>query len=103
MDFTAARTRAWLALALLFASAACHAQSWPSKPVRFLLSQPPGTGPDIISRLLADKLTPLWSQQVVVENRAGGNNIVGSQAAARMPADGYNYFFATTAATVINL
>ena len=104
---TIARSRPLLAplLAPLFAvlAATAQAQSWPSKPVRFLLSQPPGTGPDIISRLIADKLTPLWSQQVVIENRAGGNNIVGAQAAARMPADGYNYFFATTAATVINL
>jgi tripartite-type tricarboxylate transporter receptor subunit TctC len=84
-------------------SAACHAQPWPSKPVRFLLSQPPGTGPDIISRLVADKLTPIWKQQVIVENRAGGNNVIGAQAAAKMPPDGYNFFFATTAATVINL
>jgi tripartite-type tricarboxylate transporter receptor subunit TctC len=82
---------------------ACNAQTWPAKPVRFLLSQPPGTGPDIISRLVADKLTPLWNQQVIVENRAGGNNVIGAQAAAKMPPDGYNYFFATTAATVINL
>src|SRR3954469_18335805 len=96
------RTRVPLAT-LLLAMALCtmaQAQSWPSKPVRFLLSQPPGTGPDIISRLFADRLTPIWSQQVIVENRAGGNNIIGAQAAARMPADGYNYFFATTAATV---
>jgi tripartite-type tricarboxylate transporter receptor subunit TctC len=82
---------------------ACSAQTWPAKPVRFLLSQPPGTGPDIISRLVADKLTPLWNQQVIVENRPGGNNVIGAQAAAKMPPDGYNYFFATTAATVINL
>ncbi len=86
----------------LFA-AVCNGQSWPSKPVRFLLSQPPGTGPDIISRLMTDKLGRIWGQPVIVENRAGGNNVIGAQAAAKMPPDGYNYFFATTAATVINL
>ncbi len=86
----------------VLAPAASSAQSWPSKPVRFILSQPPGTGPDIISRLFAERLTRLWGQQVVIDNRGGGNNVIGSQVAARSAADGYNYFFATTAAVVIN-
>jgi len=80
-----------------------NAQSWPARSIRFILSQPPGTGPDIISRLMSDRLAKIWGQAVVIENRAGGNNIIGAQAAARAPADGYNYYFATTAATVINL
>lgn len=92
-----------LSVLLLGAYAQADAQAWPTKPVKFILSQPPGTGPDIISRLVGDKLSRIWGQQVVVENRPGGNNIIGSQAAAKSPADGYNYFFATTAATVINL
>ncbi len=80
-----------------------HAQAWPSRPIKFILSQPPGTGPDIISRLFSDRLAKTWGQAVVIENRPGGNNVIGAQAAARAPADGYNYYFATTAATVINL
>lgn len=79
------------------------AQAWPSRPIKFILSQPPGTGPDIISRLMSDRLAKIWGQAVVIENRAGGNNVIGAQAAARSPADGYNFYFATTAATVINL
>jgi tripartite-type tricarboxylate transporter receptor subunit TctC len=91
-----------LCLACLIAAPAA-AQQWPTKPVRFILSQPPGTGPDIISRLMAERLGKIWGQQVVIENRAGGNNVIGAQAVAKAPADGYTYYFATTAATVINL
>ena len=96
-------SRGFLAAVLCAAAFLAQAQSWPAKPIRFILSQPPGTGPDIISRLMSDKLGKNWGQAVVIENRAGGNNIIGAQAAARSPADGYNFYFATTAATVINL
>ena len=96
-------SRGFLAAVLCAAAFLAQAQSWPAKPIRFILSQPPGTGPDIISRLMSDKLGKSWGQAVVIENRAGGNNIIGAQAVARSPADGYNFYFATTAATVINL
>ncbi len=96
-------SRGFLAAVLCAAAFLAQAQSWPAKPIRFILSQPPGTGPDIISRLMSDKLGKSWGQAVVIENRAGGNNIIGAQAAARSPTDGYNFYFATTAATVINL
>ena len=95
--------RILLSCFLLGACVPVYAQAWPAKPVRFILSQPPGTGPDIISRIFAEKLTKLWGQQVIVENRAGGNNVIGAQAAAKAAPDGYSYYFATTAATVINL
>jgi tripartite-type tricarboxylate transporter receptor subunit TctC len=91
---------ALLASALVAGNAT--AQEWPSRPVRFVLSQPPGASPDIVARFLADKLSRLLGQQVVVENRPGGQNVVGAQAAAKAPADGYTYFFATTAAIVTN-
>lgn len=79
-----------------------QAQDWPSRPVKFILSQPPGTSPDIVARFLADRLSRLLGQSVVVENRPGGQNVIGAQAAAKSPADGYTYFFATTAAIVTN-
>jgi tripartite-type tricarboxylate transporter receptor subunit TctC len=94
---------ALLAAGSLAASIPARAQAWPARPVHFILSQPPGTGPDILARIFGDKLTRRWGQQVVVENRPGGNNIIGAQAAARAAPDGYTLFFATTAATVINL
>ena len=77
-------------------------QEWPARPVKFIVSQAPGTSPDITARLIADRLARLWGQQVVVENRPGGQNVPGAQAAARAPADGYTFFYATTAAIVSN-
>ena len=78
------------------------AQDWPTRPVKFVISQPPGASPDIVARFLADKLSRSLGQQVIVENRPGGQNVVGAQAVAKAPADGYTYFFATTAAIVTN-
>src|SRR6478752_1278836 len=93
-----------LLLASMFAllAAPAAAQEWPTHPVKFIISQPPGTSPDIVARFLADKLSRALGQQVIVENRPGGQNVVGAQAAAKAPADGYTYFFATTAAVITN-
>ena len=96
-----ARVGVVLALALGLACPAL-AQEWPAKPVRFILSQAPGTSPDIPARYLADRLSKTWGQPVVVENRPGGQNVPGAQAAARAAPDGYTFFYATTAAIVSN-
>ncbi len=90
------------ALPLIAAVLPAAAQDWPSRPVRFVISQPPGTSPDIVARFLAERLGRQVGQQVVVENRPGGQNVIGAQAVAKAPADGYTYFFATTAAIVTN-
>ena len=79
-----------------------RAQAWPDKPVRWVLSQPPGSGPDNVARILADRLAKTWGQAVVIENKPGGQNTIGAQAAARAPADGQTFYFATTAALVTN-
>jgi len=91
-------------IGLLLATAAvpASAQSWPAKPVRWVLSQPPGSSPDIVARLVADRLTKLWDKPVVIENRPGGQNVVGALAVVKAPADGYNFYYATTAALIIN-
>ncbi len=90
-----------LLLLFLFAGQALS-QEWPARPVKFIVSQAPGTSPDITARFLADRLSRLWNQQVVVENRPGGQNVPGAQAAARSAPDGYTFFYATTAAIVSN-
>ena len=95
----AIKTLATFALAPI---SSAFAQAWPDKPIRFVLSQPPGSGPDNIARLLSEKLFQRWGQAVVIENKPGGQNTVGAQAAARSPADGYTFYFATTAALVTN-
>lgn len=76
--------------------------AFPDKPVKFILSQPPGSGPDNVARLLGDRLARALGQPIVIENKPGGQNIIGAQAAARSPADGYSLYFATTAALVTN-
>ena len=91
------------ALVLALAAPTAFAQpGWPERPVKLILSQPPGSGPDNVARLLADGLARQWGQAVVVENKPGGQNTIGAQAAARSPADGYTFYFATTAALVTN-
>lgn len=81
---------------------AASANTWPDRPLKFVLSQPPGSGPDNVARLVADKLSQELGQAVVVENRPGGQNTIGALAAAKSPADGYTYYFGTTAALVTN-
>ena len=76
--------------------------AWPNRPVKWIVSQPAGAGPDILARYIADQLARSWGSSVVVENRPGGQNVIGTQAAARAAPDGYNFFYATTAAMVTN-
>ena len=64
------------------------AQEFPSRPVRIIVPQPPGGGFDSVARQLADKLGPVLGQTVLVENRPGAGTLVGTEAAAKAPADG---------------
>lgn len=85
-----------LLLAALLALTACtvHAQPFPARPVRIILTAPPGTTPDITARLLATKLSEVWRQPVVVDNRVGAGGTIGADAAAKSPADGYTVLYA---------
>jgi len=65
------------------------AQTFPTRPVRLISPYPPGGGNDIVSRIVAEKLGPLLGQNVIVENRAGAGGNVGTEVAARAPADGH--------------
>jgi len=85
------------------AGSPARAQAWPDKPVRLIVAQPAGSGPDSIARLLGEQLSRKWNQPIVVDNKPGGQNAIGAQAAARSPADGYNFYFATSAALVSNV
>ncbi len=91
-------------IALIATTLAAHAgaQTWPDKPVRWVLSQPPGSGPDNVARILGERLGKTWGQAIVIDNKPGGQNTIGALAAARSPADGFNFYFATTAALVTN-
>jgi len=90
------------AAALGAAPAWAQGPGWPDKPVKWILSQPPGSGPDNVARLLGDRLTAKLNQAMVIDNKPGGQNVIGAQAAARSAPDGYTFYFATTAALVTN-
>src|SRR5918912_2798556 len=87
--------------ALAFASLAA-AQEWPSKPIRMIVPFPPGQGADIIGRLVAERLTPVVGQQIIVDNRPGAGSMVGTAFAAKQPGDGYTLLIGGSSAMVIN-
>src|SRR5262245_11317014 len=94
----------WLALATVAMGVTTQAvaQNFPSRPVRLIVTQAAGGGPDVIARLLAERMTRGLGESVIVENRAGGANVIGAQAAARAAPDGYTCLFATAALLVTN-
>ena len=78
------------------------AETWPQRPVRFIVPFPPGGATDIAARLLGQKLGEIWGQTVVIENRGGAGGGVGAAEAAKMPPDGYNFFFPSGSVVTAN-
>jgi len=94
------RRRIPLALALLGALAPAYAQSpqkYPAKPIRLVLPFPPGGSTDIIARVVGQKLTEAWGQQVIIDNRPGAGGNVAAEFVARAAPDGYTLFQANVA------
>jgi len=89
----------WLALG---ASPAAAQDAYPSKPVRFIAPFPPGGTTDVLSRILAQKLTDGLGRQVVVENRPGAGSNIGHELAAKAPPDGYTLLMSSNTALVAN-
>ncbi|WP_299452003.1 tripartite tricarboxylate transporter substrate binding protein [uncultured Pigmentiphaga sp.] len=95
------KVRAFLSAALLaVSSAAAHADTFPSRPIRFVVPFGPGGGTDIVARLVAPYLSAELGQQVIVENRPGAGGAIGSNMVAKGPADGYTILFAESARTI---
>ena len=90
---------AW-ALACAFYVGGAWGQAYPTRAIRFVVPTAPGGGPDVIARFLTPKLTEILGQQVVVDNRAGANALIGADVVAKAPADGYTWLFGTGQNTV---
>jgi tripartite-type tricarboxylate transporter receptor subunit TctC len=86
-----------IAVALLAAAGTAYAQSgpavWPSRPVRVIIPYPPGGGAEAAARFLANHFTQAFGQSFVIDNRPGGNTVIGAEAAAKSAPDGYTLFF----------
>jgi len=83
------------ALCAAVASGPAPGQGFPAKPVHIIVAFPAGGGTDIVARILGYNLGELWGRQVIVENRAGASGVIGTEIAARAPADGYTLFMGT--------
>jgi tripartite-type tricarboxylate transporter receptor subunit TctC len=91
-------------LGLILASLGSEAlaQTYPSKPVRLIVTYPPAGSSDLMARILGQKLSELWGQPVIVENKAGAAGSIGMDYAAHQPPDGYSFLIGNLGPTVVN-
>lgn len=82
-------------------SSPATAQAYPTKPVRYIVPFPAGASPDMVARTITERLSRLWGQQVIVDNRSGAGGTMGAQAAAKAPPDGYTLFQCNIASSAI--
>jgi tripartite-type tricarboxylate transporter receptor subunit TctC len=90
------------ALAAALGLPAANAQSFPSRPVRFIVPFPPGGGTDGFARVLGAALAEIWGQQVIIDNRGGAQGNIGTAIGAKAPPDGYTLTLAHQGALVVN-
>jgi tripartite-type tricarboxylate transporter receptor subunit TctC len=89
--------------AALVGSAALAQQSYPTKPIRMVVPYPPGGSGTIIARVLGDKLTQAFGQQILVDSRPGASGMIGAELVAKSPADGYTLLAGYTSEVAINV
>jgi len=89
-------------VSLVLACTVAAAQPFPAKPIRVIVPSPPGDGSDVVARLIGEKLTAAWGQQVVVDNRPGAGGRIGTEVAAKAPADGYTWIMGNAGSHGIN-
>ena len=97
-----AAVRMFLAGVLMItASSATAQQTYPAKPIRMIVPYPPGGGSDLMGRLVGQKLLESWGQPVLIDNRGGGNTIIGTEALVKSPPDGYTIFLTASPLAVL--
>lgn len=92
--------RLLIAAIAVAASTTASAQAWPAKPVRIVVPFAPGGTTDVVARMVGQKLSEIWGQTVVIENRAGAGGNLGADAVAKSPADGYTLLMASGSITI---
>ena len=85
---------------MLVAAGPAVAQAYPNKPVKLVVPFPPGGGTDIVGRLIAQKLSEVWRQTVIVDNKPGANTLIGTEFVAKAPGDGYTLLMASPSHTI---
>ena len=95
-------TNAVLAALLLLLSAEANAQAWPNKPIKLVAPYPPGGQTDVVSRYFAEKLSGVLGQQVIVENKAGAQGMVGAEIVKNAAPDGYTFIYVNSSMMCIN-
>ena len=83
-------------LSCLWVALSAIAQEYPARPVKMIVTFPAGGASDIVARIFAERLSDLWKQQVIVENRIGGGGSIGTEAAYRAEPDGYTLLLASS-------
>ncbi|MBI4192984.1 MAG: tripartite tricarboxylate transporter substrate binding protein [Betaproteobacteria bacterium] len=91
-----------IVLAPMLSVPLCIAQTYPDRPIRFVVPLPPGGGADIVARTVGQKLTEALGQQVIIDNRGGGGTVIGAVTVARALPDGYTLLLGTATTHAIN-
>ncbi len=98
--------RLWLKIAVALTAAAlsvvtAQAQSWPSKPVKVIMATAAGSAPDVVARIVTDRLSQIWGQQVLIINRPGAGGLIALQAMAAAERDGHTLYMPSSSSLVV--
>jgi tripartite-type tricarboxylate transporter receptor subunit TctC len=90
-------------LCCVMAASAAMAQQYPTRPIRIIALSSPGSGPDIVGRLIGSRFTEAWGQQAIVDTRPGATGIIGAEIAAKAAPDGHTLVILTSQAVIVSV